>query len=119
MRIDDWSSDVCSADLRERGKPMAGSYGEWLQLWPYAILMIAIASWLLYHFLAPASWQDWTGAGLVQAFIIAPYADMYGFPLTIYFLTSVLSVEIPLVPSSGHLLALLLGYGPRSDEATF
>src|SRR3546814_3502527 len=85
MRIDDWSSDVCSADLRERGKPMAGSYGEWLQLWPYAILMIVIASWLLYHFLAHASWQDWTGAGLVQAFIIALYAEMYGFQLTIYF----------------------------------
>src|SRR3546814_16944963 len=34
---------------RERGKPMAGSYGEWLQLWPYAILMIVIESWLLYQ----------------------------------------------------------------------
>src|SRR3546814_16868965 len=37
---------------------------------------------------------------------------MYGFPLTIYFLTSVLPVEIPLVPYNGHLWATLLGYGP-------
>src|SRR3546814_9063242 len=37
---------------------------------------------------------------------------MYGFPLTIYFLTSVLPVEIPLVHYSGHLWATLLGYGP-------
>lgn len=83
---------------------------ESLKLWPYAILMIVIASWVLYHFLAPASWRDWTGAGLVQAFIIALYAEMYGFPLTLYFLTSVLQVDIPLVHNSGHLWATLLGY---------
>lgn len=84
---------------------------ESLKLWPYAILMTVIASWVLYHFLAPASWRDWAGAGLVQAFIIALYAEMYGFPLTIYFLTSVLPIEIPLLHSSGHLWATLLGYG--------
>src|SRR3546814_12796479 len=91
---------------------MAGSYGEWLQLWPYAILMIVIASWLLYHFLAPASWQDWTGAGLVQAFIIALSAEMYGFPLTISFLTILLPVEIPLVHYRGHLWVTPPGSGP-------
>lgn len=84
---------------------------ESLKLWPYAILMIVIASWVLYHFLAPASWRDWTGAGLVQAFIIALYAEMYGFPLTLYFLVSVLPVEIPLVHNSGNLWATLLAYG--------
>lgn len=84
---------------------------EWLKLWPYAIVMIVVASWVLYHFLAPASWRDWTGAGLVQAFIIALYAEMYGFPLTLYFLAGVLPVEIPLVHNSGHLWATLLGYG--------
>jgi len=26
--------------------------------------MIVVASWALYHFLAPASWREWTGAGL-------------------------------------------------------
>lgn len=90
---------------------------ESLKLWPYAILMIVIASWVLYHFLAPASWRDWTGAGLVQAFIIALYAEMYGFPLTLYFLTSVLPVEIPLVHNSGHLWATLLGYGTGGQVA--
>lgn len=84
---------------------------EWLKLWPYAVLTIVVASWVLYHFLAPASWREWTGAGLVQAFIIALYAEMYGFPLTLYFLSSVLPIEIPLVHASGHLWATLLGYG--------
>ena len=90
---------------------METGFQEWLQFWPLAILMIAVASWALYHFLAPANWRDWAGAGMVQAFIIALYAEMYGFPLTIYFLTSVLPIEIPLVHSSGHLWAALLGYG--------
>ena len=89
---------------------MLDDYAAWLTLWPYALLMIALASWVLYHFLAPASWRDWAGAGLVQAFIIALYAEMYGFPLTIYFLTSVLPLDLPIAHNSGHLWATLLGY---------
>ena len=64
-----------------------GGYYEWLRLWPFAILMIVLVSWGFYRFFAPASWREWAGAGLVQAFVIALYAEMYGFPLTIYFLT--------------------------------
>ncbi|MCB4823096.1 methyltransferase family protein [Roseicella aerolata] len=90
---------------------MADGYQEWVGLWPYAVLMVVVASWALYHFLAPASWRDWAGAGLTQAFIIALYAEMYGFPLTIYVLTGLLGIEIPLVHYSGHLWATLLGYG--------
>ena len=36
---------------------------------------------------------------------------MYGFPLTIYELTTFLPIKIPLVHNSGHLWATLLGYG--------
>lgn len=88
---------------------------QWVDLWPYAILTSVIGSWILYHFLAPESWRDWAGAGLVQAFIIALYGEMYGFPLTIYTLTSFLQIKIPMVHSSGHLWATLLGYGENGD----
>lgn len=52
--------------LHDEVKDMADSYGDWPRLWPYAILTIVFASWLLYHFLAPADRRGWTGAGLGQ-----------------------------------------------------
>lgn len=79
--------------------------------WGWVLVMVLIASWLLYHFVAPRSWRDWMGAGLVQAFIIALYAEMYGFPLTIYLLTGFLGIDLPLTGFSGHLWATMLGYG--------
>ena len=82
-------------------------YGHWTMV----ILMIIVASWIFYRYVAPQSWREWGGAGLVQAFIIALYAEMYGFPLTIYLLTGFFGVDLPLTSSSGHLWATLLGYG--------
>lgn len=83
----------------------------WHSAWLMAVLMIVVASWIFYRYAAPRRWRDWQGAGLVQAFIIALYAEMYGFPLTLYVLTSIFGVDIPYVNESGHLWATLLGYG--------
>lgn len=47
-------------------------------VWGVAAIMIAAASWFLYRYLAPKSWREWAGAGLVQAFLIALYAETYG-----------------------------------------
>ncbi|MDW9377882.1 isoprenylcysteine carboxyl methyltransferase [Sinorhizobium meliloti] len=86
-------------------------YDAWTGLWPYAVLLIALGAWAVYHFLAPSNWREWAGAGLVEAFVIALYAEMYGFPLSIYLLMGLLPLDVPLVHSSGHLWATLLGYG--------
>lgn len=95
---------------------MIGYFTYNLQFWSLAVIMIVIASWFMYTFLAPTTWREWRGAGLLQAFIIALYAEMYGFPLTIYALTVYFGVDIPLLHSSGHLWSTLLGYGLIGDQ---
>ncbi len=77
--------------------------------WGLALIMIVVASWLVYRYLAPGTWREWAGAGLVQAFIIALYAEMYGFPLTIYLLVRVFGLDRHYV--SANLWSTLLGLG--------
>jgi len=77
--------------------------------WALALISIVIASWLLYRYLAPKTWREWAGAGLIQAFIIALYAEMYGFPLTIYFLVRFFGLDSTYL--SANLWSTLIGVG--------
>jgi len=71
--------------------------------------MIVVVSWLFYRYFAPKNWREWAGAGLVQAFIIALYAEMYGFPLTIYLLVRWFGLDRKYL--SANLWSTLLGFG--------
>ena len=76
--------------------------------WGLAAIVVVIASWLMYRYLAPESWKEWSRAGVLQAFIIAFYAEMYGFPLTIYFLARFFGVDFAW-REGGNLWAQLFG----------
>jgi len=89
--------------------------------WGIAAIMIVLASWVLYRYLAPKTWREWASAGVVQAFIIALYAEMYGFPLTIYLLARFSGLDrynlnanlwssLIGLGETGMLISMLLGY---------
>ncbi|MHB8525307.1 MAG: methyltransferase family protein [Candidatus Acidiferrales bacterium] len=78
-------------------------------VWALAIIMIVVASWLFYRYFAPKNWREWAGAGLVQAFIIALYAEMYGFPLTIYLLVRFFGLDRKYL--NANLWSTLFGFG--------
>ena len=89
--------------------------------WGMAAIVIVFVSWLLYRYLAPQNWKEWSRAGVVQAFIIAFYAEMYGFPLTIYFLARFFGLDMKwgeggnlwaqiFGTPTAHLVAMVIGY---------
>lgn len=83
-------------------------------LWSLVLINSAVFILFAFSFAKPQSSRDWRSFGAFSAFIVALFTEMYGFPLTIYFLSGWLSSRFPDVNwfahDSGHLLEMMFGW---------
>jgi protein-S-isoprenylcysteine O-methyltransferase Ste14 len=63
-------------------------YAQWYGKWIYVAVATAIFSLFTIGLLMPRRKKDWKGAGVLQAFFISLFAEMFGFPLTIFLVSS-------------------------------
>lgn len=87
-----------------------GGYG----LWVLVIINSAIFILFAFSFFKPQTRRDWRSFGAFSAFLIALFTEMYGFPLTLFFLSGWLQSNYPdvnwLAHDSGHLLEMMFGW---------
>ena len=86
------------------------AYGLWLLVVINAAVFIIFA----FSFTKPRTARDWRSFGAFSAFLIALFTEMYGFPLTIYLLSSWLQSRYPSLDlfshNAGHIWETLLGW---------
>jgi len=83
---------------------MAYHFGDW----PLVFISILLFSLFALFSVKPLSKKDWKSLGLYEAYIVSLFTEMFGIPLTIYFLSSLFGLPLTADPAHGHLLAALL-----------
>src|SRR6266540_1696816 len=95
------------------------AYGLWGLVLVNSVVFILFA----YTFFKPRTGRDWHSFGAFSAFIVALFTEMYGFPLTIYFLSGWLQSRFPGVDwfshDAGHLLEMMFGWKANPHAGPF
>lgn len=83
-------------------------------LWFLVVINSAIFILFAFSFFKPKTKRDWRSFGAFSAFLVALFTEMYGFPLTLFFLSGWLQSRFPEVDwlshDAGHLLEMLFGW---------
>ena len=90
-------------------------------LWSLVIINSLVFIIFAFSFTKPKTPRDWRSFSAFSAFLVALFAEMYGYPLTIYLLAGWLQTRYPGVDffshDAGHLWHTLLGWkgDPHTD----
>ena len=83
-------------------------------LWSLVVINAAVFILFAFSFAKPQTSRDWRSFGAFSAFLVALFAEMYGFPLTIYLLSGWLGRHFPQIDlfshESGHLWHTFFGW---------
>lgn len=83
-------------------------------LWAFAFVNAAVFILFAFSFVKPQTPRDWRSFGAFSAFVVALFAEMYGFPLTIFVLSGWLQTRFPGIDwfahDAGHLPEMIFGW---------
>jgi protein-S-isoprenylcysteine O-methyltransferase Ste14 len=83
-------------------------------LWGLVVLNSIVFIFFAFTFFKPQTKREWRSFGAFSAFLVALFAEMYGFPLSIYVLSGWLQSRYPGVDwfshDAGHLLEMMFGW---------
>lgn len=80
----------------------------WYGNWGVVIASILFFTLFVVGFAYAPKKRDWKTLGIYEAFMVALFTEMFGYPLTIFLLSSILGITIEPTGETGHLIAVAL-----------